>query len=157
MKALTVQQPWATLIVGGYKRIETRTRDTKFRGTLAIHAGKSLPCRLGEVRHYGPDFWVERDRSGLLLRSTRLAWPYRLPLGAVVGTAILFQTRSTDSLEYKPPADEIPLGDHSPGRWGWYLESARRIKPTACNGALGLWNLPEDVAASIFAQMERAS
>lgn len=148
MKALTVRQPWATLIMANAKRIETRTRDTRHRGPLAIHAGTALPCRLGEIVQYGPHWWIERDHSGLLLRSDRPGWwPYRLPLGALLGSVLLFQTRATDSLEYKPPADEILLGDHSPGRFGWYLESPQRIKPRSMPGRLGLWDVPDDVLA----------
>lgn len=42
MKALSVNQPWAWLIVNGYKPIENRNRDTKFRGRIAIHTGKKF-------------------------------------------------------------------------------------------------------------------
>ena len=39
MKALTIQQPWASVITMGVKTIETRSWSTKYRGPLAIHAG----------------------------------------------------------------------------------------------------------------------
>lgn len=42
MKALTIYQPWATLIAIGAKHIETRSWSTKYRGPLAVHAGKVL-------------------------------------------------------------------------------------------------------------------
>jgi hypothetical protein len=38
MKALTVKQPWASLIVEGIKNIENRTWKTNFRGRILIHA-----------------------------------------------------------------------------------------------------------------------
>ena len=41
MKALTICQPYAELIARGEKRVENRTWETKYRGQLAIHAGKS--------------------------------------------------------------------------------------------------------------------
>ena len=41
MKALTILQPWASLIACGAKKIETRGWATKYRGQIAIHAGKS--------------------------------------------------------------------------------------------------------------------
>ena len=41
MKALTLYQPWATLIAIGAKKIETRSWGTNYRGPLAIHAGKN--------------------------------------------------------------------------------------------------------------------
>ena len=40
MKVLTIKQPWATLIMQGYKRFEFRSWQTKYRGDLLIHAGK---------------------------------------------------------------------------------------------------------------------
>lgn len=41
MKALTICQPYAHLIVIGEKIVEFRTWPTAYRGPLAIHAGKS--------------------------------------------------------------------------------------------------------------------
>lgn len=43
MKALTLHQPWASLIALGYKTIETRSWATSHRGPLAIHAGTRRP------------------------------------------------------------------------------------------------------------------
>ena len=39
MKALTIIQPWATLLAAGKKRIETRSWKTNYRGEILIHAG----------------------------------------------------------------------------------------------------------------------
>ena len=39
MRAITVRQSWASLIVQGVKRVENRSRSTSHRGLLAIHAG----------------------------------------------------------------------------------------------------------------------
>lgn len=43
MKALSIKQPWAWLIVNGYKDIENRSWDTKYRGLVLIHAAKTKP------------------------------------------------------------------------------------------------------------------
>ena len=52
MKALTLWQPWASLVALGHKRIETRCWSTKYRGDLAIHAAAKLPPKwLGASRH----------------------------------------------------------------------------------------------------------
>ena len=42
MKALTIKQPWAQLIIEGYKKYEFRSWKTKYRGKILIHAGMSL-------------------------------------------------------------------------------------------------------------------
>lgn len=41
-KALSVRQPWAWLIVNGYKNIENRSWPTRFRGRVLIHASKGM-------------------------------------------------------------------------------------------------------------------
>lgn len=43
MKALTIKQPWAQLIVEGVKDIENRSWKTNFRGRVYVHAAKSIP------------------------------------------------------------------------------------------------------------------
>lgn len=147
MKAITLTQPWASLLVMGFKRIETRSWNTRYTGPLTIHAGQSMPCKLGERLTLG-EFEVERDRAGLLLRGP-IAWPYRLPQGAIIGTCELMYTRSTDSSECKPDDRNRSLGDFSLGRYAWYLSSARRFPTTACKGALGLWTVPAEIAAAL--------
>jgi hypothetical protein len=43
VKALTIRQPWASLVALGVKTIETRSWSTKYRGPLLIHAGMKMP------------------------------------------------------------------------------------------------------------------
>ena len=50
MKALTLTQPWATLVAEGLKRIETRSRNLSYRGMIAIHAGANLVYVGGQQR-----------------------------------------------------------------------------------------------------------
>jgi hypothetical protein len=40
MKAITLWQPWATLLAVGCKHMETRSWPTKYRGEILIHASK---------------------------------------------------------------------------------------------------------------------
>ena len=42
MKTLTINQPFATLIVEGLKEYEFRTWKTNYRGEILIHAGKGV-------------------------------------------------------------------------------------------------------------------
>lgn len=96
MKALTVRQPWASLIALGVKRIETRTRQTKYRGPLAIHAGAAaVPRRMAQLPDgMMGDWWViDQDGEPMLLdhrfgHGTH-ADLHDMPLGAVVATANL--------------------------------------------------------------------
>lgn len=95
MKAITLHQPWATLIAVGVKTIETRSWPTKHRGPIAIHAAKrfdkagweeSLPAT--DLPGLSPDAWV-------MLASRRQ------PFGAVVATANL--------VDCIPMVDAVPI------------------------------------------------
>ena len=55
MQALTIHEPWASLLVKGKKQFETREWQRNYRGLLAIHAGKQsvhpfdYPLGLSEI------------------------------------------------------------------------------------------------------------
>jgi hypothetical protein len=42
MKALSIRQPWASLIVAGYKDIENRSWRTSYRGPVLIHSAQRV-------------------------------------------------------------------------------------------------------------------
>jgi hypothetical protein len=54
MKCLTLYQPWATLLILGAKKIETRSWQTSHRGPLAIHAGAKDHPTLRPLCHEPP-------------------------------------------------------------------------------------------------------
>lgn len=153
MRAITIIQPWATLIAFGAKQMETRSWTTHYRGPLAIHAGRTMPpIRRGETLVLG-EWSVERDSTrALLLRGPRIH-PFRLPLGVVVAVVELFQIRSTTSGEHGPSPAELALGDHGPGRYAWSLSSAVPIKAhVPATGRLGLWRPDAALEAAILDQ-----
>lgn len=85
MKALTLTQPWASLVGCGVKRIETRSWSTNYRGELAIHAAVGLPAAAKRLC----DTPVFANPLG-----KAMGWPAerlsrRLPLGAIVATCDL--------------------------------------------------------------------
>ena len=169
MRALTLHQPWASLIALRVKMIETRDWATGYRGPLAIHAGKK--CIKGEVGAYS----VEQDNPrrsspAFLLRGESLGWPYRLPLGAVIAVVnlvdcvpmhLLGEQSNLRRIEIadggelwlsEPDHDENgeedtrnvtdqgPYGDFAPGRFAWLLEDIRPIIPVAAVGHQQIWN-----------------
>ena len=48
MKALSVHQPWAWLIVNGIKIVENRSWSTEFRGRFLVHAGLTVQHQVVE-------------------------------------------------------------------------------------------------------------
>jgi len=84
MKALSIRQPWAWLIVNGYKDIENRTWSTEFRGKVYVHAGRKIKSG---------DFPEQRDhieQSGIFL-------PEEPPLGAIVGEVTIIDCVDSSS------------------------------------------------------------
>jgi hypothetical protein len=156
VKALTVRQPWASLLVMGVKRIETRPWRLREPQRLLIHAGTKMPCRIGQRVTFGA--WeVERDSAGLLLRGP-IAWPYRLPMGALIGSINVFEVRRTDSGECGPDDAERALGDYSPGRFAWSTNCPQPLpEPIPCKGRLTLWTPPDDVLAAVAGSSSTAA
>ena len=75
MKALSVRQPWAWLIVNGHKDIENRTWRTNFRGPVLIHASLKMDRGGYEfVRYRFPDIPLPSltalERGGIVGQAT---------------------------------------------------------------------------------------
>ena len=136
MKAITLWQPWASLIADRKKKSETRHWPPPrylVGQTIAIHAGKRVE------RDYCEDF-------GYL--------PDGIPRGAVVCYARLSgaaQVGEIDPLGYlkfrRQPIGDCPavvkvdkFGDYSPGRWLWFLEDVQKLPaPIQARGSQGIW------------------
>ncbi len=132
MKALTLTQPWASLVAIGAKRIETRSWSTSYRGPLAIHAAKGFPRDAQEL-------------SRCIRLSVLFGPHYEYPRGAVIATCRLVACVRTEELLSRPAyaADmteqEEMFGNYDPGRWGWMLADIKGVAPEPAKGALGLW------------------
>jgi hypothetical protein len=130
VKALTVHPQWAWAIAAGHKPIENRTWATKYRGTLAIHAGSSQASE-----HVARKLFAELC----------LDVPARFDRGAIVAVVDLVDCRrvaDTDSVWAEGP-------------FCWRLANVRRLgKPVPCRGRLSLWRLPAAVKAAVLEQIE---
>lgn len=94
MKAISIRQPWAWLIVNGFKDIENRSWDTKYRGLVLIHASKHKPK---------PEEWDEARRVAkrMLIDIPPFA---SMQTGGIVGyTYITGTTRESPSLWFFGP------------------------------------------------------
>jgi hypothetical protein len=159
VNALTLTQPWASLVALRAKHIETRSWTTAYRGLLAIHAGVGLGP-VGGVTGLGALCAEEPFWSALVSYRTT-----PLPRGAILAIATLCDVRpiapDIESYGVHMPdgdrrwdltAQERAFGDYSPGRYAWLLSDIRPlITPIPAKGALGLWRLPPDVTARLEA------
>lgn len=170
MKALTLTQPWATLVAIGAKRIETRSWSTSYRGDLLIHAGAGLGPVGGKKglvmqcarKHFLPalDAIMPEHLRGI---GSPALIAERLPLGAIIAVCRLHHCCPTEhiasdwwrknNLSHCLTDQEHAFGDYSPGRYAWLLADIRALpEPVPCKGALGLWQ-PD--AATIEAVMRQ--
>jgi len=151
MKALTLYQPWATLVAIGAKKIETRSWKTDYRGPLAIHAGKNKKYIDGKNKLYICD--KEPFISYLTAYSRRCQWLFGAvtPRGVILATCELvgcyeirdFQCSSfpsDDGRWWLISPDERAFGDYTSGRFAWLLDNIHILpKPVEMKGSLGLW------------------
>ncbi len=132
MKALTLRQPWASLVAHGFKRIETRTWKTNHRGPIAIHAAKGFPKLTQELCTGEPFLRYLKhipDYDG----------PQSLPRGVVLATCNLLTVLPMPTCMVVPEP-EASFGIYAPGRYAWYLADAWRLpEPIPARGRLGLW------------------
>lgn len=149
LPALTIWQPWATLIVAGLKPYEFRGYPAPrfVRGhRVAIHAG-ARPVRKAEVedllnrlRTPGEEWTTALvvEPAIKLLDRVHLS-PGMLPLSSILGTGILGEPIRADHI----PGLDVPVADsdrvdHS--MWGWPLSDIKRFDmPVPARGAQGFW------------------
>ena len=149
MKAITVHQPWATLLALGEKQYETRSWATGYRGLIAIHASKSTDDLLNFfnwtefvkkhgytdpfsfntmahkaiMKHYEPGFKLfgEIHPTGCIL---------------AVGELVAMHKGAPPELSYQ----ERTFGNFGHGRVAWELANMRRlVTPIPARGQQGLW------------------
>lgn len=129
MKAITLTQPWATLVCIGAKRIETRSWSTDYRGPLAIHAAKGFPG------------WAKQMCfKPVFNNALEFCHPDALPLGVVLCTVELIKVEQITMFTAQPPDPEFQFGDYGVGRFMWQLANLKDLKsPIPAKGVLGLW------------------
>lgn len=139
MKAITVCQPYASLIAIGDKLVENRQWATRYRGPLAIHAGKSRKM----LRRY----------DDLL--------PDPMPFGAIVGVADLVECVGIQAVRHgnlPENMDWVRTHLHTTGPECLILANPRRLQePIPCKGATFLWNLPSEIESKVSAAFELAT
>ena len=136
MRAITLHQPWASLIAAGVKRYETRSwaPPPYLRGQrIAIHAGQYLqPCDIGETV------------KGEMRRLFGDGWELAVPRGAVVATAVLYSWGQTEIIAESMSALERECGNFTPGRMAWQLTDVEALpEPVSVRGRQGFWNWEE--------------
>jgi len=138
MKALSIRQPWASLIVAGIKNVENRSWMTQYRGALLIHAGKTVTRE-------------DIQAGQALCKRLRVKFPDNLPTGGYIGIVEL------DGLIVEQDGElvtDVPGGlqynqlkGYQKGSVGFHLVNPRSFSIIPAPGRLGLFVPPAEVIA----------
>lgn len=123
MKVLTIKEPWASLIIEGYKNYEFRSWKTNYRGKILIHAGLNIE-KNNLVKFKDYDINIQK--------------------GKIIGEAMLTDcVKVTEDFQKELlKKDKIVYGqsDHAID-YAWKLENVIKYEePISVKGKLGLWN-----------------
>ena len=143
MRALSIIQPWTSLIATGIKDIENRTWRTNFRGEFLLHAS---------ARHLR-DGW-EALNEDQRKAAERLIQPFGsvndvrlLPVSAIIGKATL-----ADCVQNHPSVWA------EKGVWNWVLKDVVLFERPILNvkGKLGFWEFDDSLLADVRPCVETA-
>jgi hypothetical protein len=121
-RCLSIQQPWAWLIVNGYKGVENRDWPTKLRGWVGIHAGKKFD--------YEAYQWARAKFPDIPMPA-----PDAFDLGGIVGRAKLVGCVHEGDAHLLTARDKPWFV----GAYGFILDSAEPLAFQPCRGMLGFF------------------
>lgn len=132
MKTISVRQPFASLLMSGVKKYETRSWPCPkaLQGQrIALHASK------------GYDLADEEMAMNLMGYPPAAAViSQHMPLGAVLGIVVVTACYRTHEVTPHLTPMERALGDFRPGRAAWAIRVVDVFKiPVPAKGQLGFW------------------
>jgi|GEM_PF-788921 len=162
LKAISLLQPWASLVAFRLKHLETRSWNTAYRGPLAIAASLGKPSHVRTLCEHDPYIKAAVEamghtfdtlpRGGIVAVANLQLCKRIMPEGAHAGQRIT-NARELDPAQLTP--QEYAFGDYSPGRFAWVLQDVLRLaEPVPAKGALSLWEVPKDVIAQVQAAVK---
>ena len=125
MKAITIKEPYATLIVEGLKEYEFRTWKTNYRGDILIHVAKGYDKE--NLKRF-------KDRN-LKYNPGKIIAKAKLTDCVEVDEKLRKELLNKDKEVYK----NLSIKRDKP-LYGFKLENVKRIDPIEAKGQLGLWN-----------------
>ena len=134
MKALSIRQPWAWLILHAGKDIENRTWQTNFRGRVLIHAAKGMTA--GE-------FDDAMEFAGMVTDGFSTCGTDRLPTlhdierGGIVGSVEIVDCVQRNGRR------NYQVSDWFVGPWGFVLRNPEPLPFRPLKGALGFFDVQE--------------
>ncbi|HEY9835433.1 MAG TPA: ASCH domain-containing protein [Vampirovibrionales bacterium] len=143
-RAITLWEPWASLVAAKIKQCETRSWATDYRGPLLIHSAKRKPRStelfriLQSVNHPRVEDVLKKVESGKTL-------------GKVVAFADLTECEYMTSQDLeKVSEDERVCGNWQVGRYAWELQNVVALPGIDAIGKQGLWIPDNDLLAKVI-------
>jgi len=135
MKAITIKQPWASLICEGIKDIENRSWRTKFRGRILIHASAN------SIKYFSAlDFFGE-ERLKVIKEKT--GYVPELPISSIIGSVEIIDCVSKT---YNRKGDTTSIWADE-GQWHWVLANPILFpEPISVKGKQSFWDYPNILA-----------
>jgi len=137
MKAITIWQPYASLVAIGAKKYETRSWATKYRGPIAIHAAAKPVCDTLNGLIMGKEkYTVIRNALDAVPEVLSTGHTGSLPCGCVIATAELVNCwrivpnlgTGVDTARYIPIcAESMTMDEHAPGYSDYFLPTEREM------------------------------
>ncbi|HSZ58642.1 MAG TPA: ASCH domain-containing protein [Tepidisphaeraceae bacterium] len=160
MKAISLWQPWASLIAIGAKCYETRSWSTSFRGRLAIHASKTngMLSAAGEIacadafKKAGLPLHLRLIPHGAIVCVCRLerCLPTHAKNGWTEGQGNAILVDGRDFIHVSAP--QRLFGDYAPGRFAWKLTEIEALQqPIPFRGRQGLFDVPDTLIKEAMA------
>lgn len=126
MKALTIKEPWASLIINNYKTYEFRSWKTNYRGKILIHAGLSL--EKNELKYF-EDYNLNYQCGNIIGEAT------------ITDCILVTKEFNKKLLDIN---NKVYKNNHE-NLYAWKLENiVKHENPIPIKGKLGLWNYKED-------------
>ena len=125
MKAISLWQPWASLMAMGLKKNETRSWYTSYRGPLLIHAAKK------KVQWPDMAIWELINKRGMNL----------LPYGYLICRVNLIDCQKIIDSNKPKERLEREFGDYTPGRFMWITERLKTFDPIPYRGGQRFFNV----------------
>lgn len=127
MKVLTVKEPYASLILNEIKHIETRSWNTKYRGTIYINAGltKITKEKLNNKELMNLCKNIEYGFGNIICKCNLI-------------DCIYMDERFISNI--KNNKNEYICGRYEIGRYAWILSDVERVTKIPVKGQLGIWN-----------------
>ena len=153
MKAITLYDPWGSLMAIGAKVNETRGCRTTHRGDICIHVAKA-------------DYGCSDEVAQAVIKAFQSRGIVPQPVfGCIVAVVDLWDVQPSKLFktkgsmiwpgEFEVSEEELQFGNYDSGRWIYRTRNLRRLTiPVPCRGFQSIgWTVPPEVEAKVRAQL----